>query len=107
MDDGVSPSLTAHTDAAAEESAVVAGIGAHAAAGVPLNEIAILVRTNAQLIGFESALTRAGMPFTIRGQRFFARPEVRSARQALTSGRLDRRADRCARDALAKRPGLR
>jgi len=89
LDDGASPSLSAHTDAGEEESAIVAAIGAHAAAGVPMNEIAILVRTNAQLVGFESALTRTGMPFTIRGQRFFARPEVRSARQALTSGRLD------------------
>jgi DNA helicase II / ATP-dependent DNA helicase PcrA len=57
-------------------------------AGTPLTEIAILVRTNAQLVPLESALTRAGVPFTVRGQRFFARPEVRAARTALTSGRL-------------------
>jgi DNA helicase-2/ATP-dependent DNA helicase PcrA len=88
LGDGASPSLTAHTDAAAEESAILMAIRGHVAAGVPLTEIAILVRTNAQLVPFESLLTRAGIPFTVRGQRFFARAEVRAARQALTSGRL-------------------
>jgi DNA helicase-2/ATP-dependent DNA helicase PcrA len=51
-----------------------------------LTEIAILVRTNAQLVPFEAALTAAEIPFTVRGVRFFARPEVRAARAALRAG---------------------
>jgi DNA helicase II / ATP-dependent DNA helicase PcrA len=35
---------------------------------------------NAQLPAIEDALTRAGIPFTVRGQRFFERREVREAR---------------------------
>ena len=56
-------------------------------------EIAILVRTNAQLVPLEAALTGAGIPFTVRGVRFFARPDVRAARAALepdATGRLSR-----------------
>lgn len=87
LSDGSQPSLTAYTDAAQEESAIVAAIRQHASGSVPLTEIAILVRTNAQLVPFESALTRAGLPFTVRGQRFFARSEVRAARQTLSLGR--------------------
>jgi DNA helicase-2/ATP-dependent DNA helicase PcrA len=41
--------------------------------------MAILVRTNAQLPAIESALGAAGIPFHVRGERFFARPEVRRA----------------------------
>ena len=56
-------------------------------------EIAVLVRTNAQLVPFEAALTAAEIPFTVRGVRFFARPDVRAARAALrdaAEGRLAR-----------------
>jgi DNA helicase-2/ATP-dependent DNA helicase PcrA len=41
--------------------------------------MAILVRTNAQLPAIEAALGAAGVPFHVRGERFFARPEVRRA----------------------------
>src|SRR5688500_20230220 len=61
--------------------------------GVAATEIAVLVRTNAQLVPFEAALTAAGIPFTVRGVRFFARPDVRAARRALktdATGRLSR-----------------
>src|SRR5688500_20410065 len=47
--------------------------------GVAATEIAVLVRTNAQVVPFEAALTAAGIPFTVRGVRFFARPDVRAA----------------------------
>ncbi len=87
LDDGSEPSLVAYANGAQEESAIVAAIRQHASRQMQLTEIAILVRTNAQLVPFESALTRAGIPFTVRGQRFFARAEVRAARQALSSGR--------------------
>ena len=42
-------------------------------------EIAVLVRMNAQLAPIEAALTRAGIPYQVRGVRFFDRPEVRGA----------------------------
>jgi DNA helicase-2/ATP-dependent DNA helicase PcrA len=81
--DGPIPDLVAYADGEAEVAALVARIGAWQADGVPLTEMAVLVRTNAQLVPFEAALTAAEIPFTIRGIRFFARPEVRAARAAL------------------------
>jgi DNA helicase-2/ATP-dependent DNA helicase PcrA len=53
--------------------------------------MAILVRTNAQLPPLEDAFGRAGIPFHVRGERFFARPEVRRAVRVATT--LDRHAD--------------
>jgi len=41
--------------------------------------MAVLVRLNAQVAAIEDALTRAGLPYRVRGQRFFERREVRSA----------------------------
>src|SRR5688572_15198545 len=57
--DGPIPELVPHSDGDAEVAAVVARIQALVADGVPLTEIAILVRTNAQLVPFEAALTGA------------------------------------------------
>ena len=91
--DGPMPELLPHPDGDAEQAAVVARISALIAEGVAATEIAILVRTNAQLVGFEAALTAAEIPFTVRGIRFFARPDVRAAIRALraeASGRLSR-----------------
>jgi DNA helicase-2/ATP-dependent DNA helicase PcrA len=52
--------------------------------------MAILVRTNAALPAIESALGAAGIPFHVRGERFFARPEVRRAiRVAEGLGRVE------------------
>jgi DNA helicase II / ATP-dependent DNA helicase PcrA len=84
--DGPMPELVPHADGDAEGAAVVERIRALLADGVPATEIAILVRTNAQLVPFEAALTTAEIPFTVRGVRFFARAEVRAARAALKGG---------------------
>jgi DNA helicase II / ATP-dependent DNA helicase PcrA len=84
--DGPMPELVPHADGDAEAAAIVARVRALLAEGVPVTEIAILVRTNAQLVGFEAALTAAEIPFTVRGIRFFARPDVRAARAALRGG---------------------
>ena len=92
-DEGPRPELVPHADATAEENAVVQRIRAVVAGGLPESEVAILVRTNAQLVTWESALTAAAIPFTVRGLRFFARPDVRAARTALprsATGRLGR-----------------
>ena len=91
--DGPIPELIPHSDGDAEAASIVARIHGLMGEGVPATEIAILVRTNAQLVGFEAALTGAEIPFTVRGVRFFARPDVRDARHALRKageGRLSR-----------------
>ena len=91
--DGPMPELIPHADGDRELAAVVGAIRQQLANGVDATEIAILVRTNAQLVPFEAALTGAGIAFTVRGTRFFARPDVRAARavlQADATGRLSR-----------------
>jgi DNA helicase-2/ATP-dependent DNA helicase PcrA len=45
--------------------------------------MAVLVRLNAQLPPIEDALRAADIPFRVRGQRFFERPEIREAVQLL------------------------
>ncbi|MGH2402440.1 MAG: ATP-dependent helicase, partial [Candidatus Limnocylindria bacterium] len=80
---GPKPELVPHSDGERELAAVVTSIRGLLSGGVDTTEIAILVRTNAQLVPFEAALTAAGIPFTVRGVRFFARPDVRAARRAL------------------------
>ena len=81
--DGPIPEMLPHADGDAEVAAVVARIRAMLADGVAVTEFAILVRTNAQLVPFEAALTAAEIPFTVRGVRFFERRDVRTARAAL------------------------
>ena len=50
------------------------------AAGVPLSQVAVLVRTNAQTLPVEQAFAGLGLPCQVRGaERFFDRPEVRQA----------------------------
>lgn len=72
----------------ADDVAEAEGIASHIAnlreRGVPLHEIAILYRTNAQSAEFESALSKAGIGYSIRGsERFFSRREVREAMVAM------------------------
>src|SRR5207244_2796011 len=58
--DGAEPAVAAFASPAAESAAIV---GAIRAADVPLEQIAILCRTNARLTDFEEALHEAGLPF--------------------------------------------
>ena len=91
--DGPIPELLPFADGDREVAAVVSRIQTLRVEGVPVTEIAVLVRTNAQLVPFEAALTAAEIPFTVRGVRFFARRDVRAARAALRDageGRLSR-----------------
>ncbi len=79
-DPGPSPEWLVASDEAAEVSEVVVRIESLVASGVPLREIAILYRINAQSGPFEEALTDAGLAYTVRGgERFFDRREVREA----------------------------
>jgi DNA helicase-2/ATP-dependent DNA helicase PcrA len=59
------------------------------AGGTPAPEIAVLVRMNAQLEPIETALTRAGIGYRVRGVGFYRRPDVRAAIELVRRGRPD------------------
>lgn len=87
-------------DEVAEADAVAAEILRLQATGVPLREMAVLFRINAQSETFEEALTSRKIPYVIRGAaRFFERPEVR---QALALLRASARAGEGPRDGLVE-----
>jgi DNA helicase-2/ATP-dependent DNA helicase PcrA len=90
-------------DEVAEAEAVADDIVALKRAGVPLREIAVLFRINAQSENFEEALASRSIPYVVRGAaRFFERPEVR---QALALLRASLRAGEAARDDLLGQVG--
>ncbi|MDQ3493852.1 MAG: ATP-dependent DNA helicase UvrD2 [Chloroflexota bacterium] len=80
---GPEPSIQSFPDDAGELAGLVARVRELIAGGVAANEIAVLVRLNAQIAPIEAAFTRAGLPYQVRGQRFFERRDVRSAVEAL------------------------
>jgi DNA helicase II / ATP-dependent DNA helicase PcrA len=80
---GPVPSIRRFVDDEAERAALASGIRELIRSGTAADEIAVLVRINAQLPELEQALTRVGVPFTVRGQRFFDRREIREARRLL------------------------
>jgi DNA helicase-2/ATP-dependent DNA helicase PcrA len=85
-------------DEVAEADAVAAEIARLQAAGVPLREMAVLFRINAQSETFEEALAARRIPYVVRGAaRFFERPEVR---QAMALLRASSRAGEAARDGM-------
>jgi DNA helicase-2/ATP-dependent DNA helicase PcrA len=84
---GPPPAVHRFTDCEAELREIVAWVRAVGAAGVALTETAVLVRVNAQLPAIEDALTRAGIGFTVRGQHFFDRREIREALALLRRAR--------------------
>src|SRR4051794_7601134 len=82
--DGPDASFSAYDDEPAEAAAVAKRVKGLAAQGVPLSEMAVLFRVNAQSEVYESALTDAGIAYVVRGgARFFDRPEVRQAMTVL------------------------
>jgi DNA helicase-2/ATP-dependent DNA helicase PcrA len=76
---GPAPTVERLRDGDNEEAYLVATIRRLVDEGTPAAEIAILVRTNAQIPPLEAALTKARIPFRVRGQRFFERTEIRDA----------------------------
>ena len=81
--DGPLPTISKFADAEEELAALVTWIRARLDEGIDAGEVAVLVRMNAQLAPLEEALTRAGVAYEVRGQRFYARAEVRGAMAAL------------------------
>lgn len=76
------------SDEVAEAAAVADEVSRLRSSGVPLREMAVLFRINAQSESFEEALTARGIAYVIRGAaRFFERLEVRQA-LALMRGQL-------------------
>lgn len=81
---GPEPVYTEYTDEPAEAEGAARRIRELVDAGVQPAEIAVLFRTNAQSETYEQALADAGIPYQLRGaERFFDRPEVRKAINAL------------------------
>ena len=80
---GPDPTVPTYADGDAELEGIVARVRELRASGTPACEICVLVRLNAQIPAFEAAFTRAGLPYRVRGQRFFDRREVRAAIEAL------------------------
>ena len=75
---GPEPELRGYDDEPAEAAAVARQVAALARDGVPLREMAVLYRVNAQSEVYEAALAAADIPYLVRGgERFFDRPEVR------------------------------
>ena len=76
---GPTPIIERRINGDTELTHLVADIRRLTTEGTKPAEIAILVRTNAQIPPIEAALTRARIPFQVRGQRFFDRTEIREA----------------------------
>ena len=83
QDDGPEPVIRTFGSAAEEAAYVVASVKALMGQGVAANQIAVLLRLNAQTVGFEEALAREGLAYQLRGKRFFERREVQAAIRAL------------------------
>ena len=82
--DGPEPDFAEYDHEPAEAEAIARKVAELAGRGVPLSEIAILFRVNAQSEVYEKALSDAEIPYQVRGgERFFARAEVRQAVVAL------------------------
>ena len=87
---GPAPEIGGFATGEAELAGIIGAIRALGRSGTAHGAMAILVRTNAQLPAIEDALGAAGIPFHVRGEQFFARPEVRRAiRVATALARVD------------------
>ena len=82
---GPEPTVAAFENAEREVRAVVAEVGRLAGDGVDPDEVAVLVRTNAQIPPFEEVLASAGIRYQVRGELFFRRTEVLRAIGVLRS----------------------
>ena len=82
--DGPAPRFTEYDDEPTEAAAVARRIKELTEGGLPLSQIAVLYRVNAQSEVYEQALAEHDVPYLVRGgERFFARQEVRQAMAAL------------------------
>jgi DNA helicase II / ATP-dependent DNA helicase PcrA len=82
---GPEPTVAAFENAEREVKALVAEVARLVRAGVDPDEVAALVRTNAQIPPLEEALAAAGIRYQVRGELFFRRTEVLRAIGVLRS----------------------
>lgn len=83
------PTRTAFANDVAEADGVAREIAAAIAGGVSPDDIAVLMRVNAQSAGLERALRDAGVGYRVRGGvPFFDRPEIRQALMQLRAEAL-------------------
>ncbi len=82
--DGPAPRITDYDSDEGEARGVASMVRAAHGPDLPWRRIAVLYRINAQSAAFEEALSRAGVPFRVRGGgRFLERPEVQVALDTL------------------------
>jgi DNA helicase-2/ATP-dependent DNA helicase PcrA len=78
--DGRLPVVRSHADEQAEASWVARSVRDRRPPGTPWSRLAVLARTNAQLVVLEESLRKAGVPYRVRGGApFLDRPEVQDA----------------------------
>ena len=78
--DGRLPSVRAHATEHDEARAVARGLRDRRRPGSPWSDLAVLARTNAQLVVIEEALRSAGVPYRVRGgSPFLDRSEIAEA----------------------------
>ena len=82
---GPEPAVAAFESAEHEARALVVEVDRLARLGVDLDEVAVLVRTNAQVPPLEEALAAAGIRYQVRGELFYRRTEVLRALGVLRS----------------------
>jgi DNA helicase-2/ATP-dependent DNA helicase PcrA len=82
---GPEPTVAAFESAEHEASALVQEVRRLAGLDVDLDEVALLVRTNAQIPPLEEALAEAGIRYQVRGELFYRRTEVLRALGVLRS----------------------
>jgi DNA helicase-2/ATP-dependent DNA helicase PcrA len=86
---GQVPEIQSFESAQAEASAIANSIAEAIQAGVPRSDIAVLYRINNQSEAIERALDGLGISYQLRGgERFFARPEIKSAVQLIRAESL-------------------
>jgi DNA helicase-2/ATP-dependent DNA helicase PcrA len=77
--DGPPAVVRAYPDDGSEAHGVVAELRARRASGLPWTQMAILVRTNAQVVSFEAACRAAQVPYRLAGVRpFLDDPEIQA-----------------------------
>ena len=86
---GPAPAVRSYPDERAEAAGVATLATEAHAKGAKWSDIAALVRTNAQAVPLERALTKAGIPVRVRADGAFLRlPEVAQALRRLQTGSL-------------------
>jgi DNA helicase-2/ATP-dependent DNA helicase PcrA len=86
---GVAPQVTKYESAQAEAKAVATVISEAISSGVSKSEIAVLYRINNQSEALEKALDAFSINYQLRGgERFFSRPEIKSAVQLIRAEAL-------------------